>query len=94
MASSEFQNNKEVVIIAFSQLSSSLKFASISLNNKLWFSEYLSKKENKEIFDKCISINGLMLKYANEEYRDDKEVVFQAIKQNGNAYQFASDRLK
>ena len=35
-----------------------------------------------------------MLEYANEEYRDDKEAVFQAIKQNGRAYQFASDRLK
>ena len=35
-----------------------------------------------------------MLEYANEEYRDDKDVVFQAIKQNWITYQFASDRLK
>ena len=35
-----------------------------------------------------------MLEYANEKYRDDKDLVFQAIKQNGRAYQFASDRLK
>ena len=71
-----------------------MKYASISLNNKSWFSEYLFQNKNIKILEKCISINGLILEYSNEEFRDDKEAVFQAIKQNGRAYQFASDHLK
>ena len=64
--SKRLQNDKNVVIIAFSQDQISLEYASISLNNKSWFTEYLSQTEDKEIAKKCISLNGLMLKYANE----------------------------
>jgi hypothetical protein len=35
-----------------------------------------------------------MIRYVSEEYRNDKEFVFEAIKQNGRSYQFASDCLK
>ena len=38
--------------------------------------------------------NGLALKYASKELRDDKDVVLAAVRQNGQSIRVASARLK
>ena len=57
--------------------------------NVEWISAFLSAE--REILLKYISINGLMLRYASEDDRNDEEIVTLAIQQTGLAFQFASD---
>lgn len=38
--------------------------------------------------------NGSLLDYADDSFKDDKEIVFEAVKNNPEALEFASDRLK
>ena len=38
--------------------------------------------------------NGSLLDYADDSFKDDKEIVFAAVKNNPEALEFASDRLK
>ena len=41
----------------------------------------------REILLKCLSINGLMLRYATEDDRYDEEIVTLVIQQTGMAFQ-------
>ena len=38
----------------------------------------------------CVKSCGLNLRYASDNLKNDKEVVMEAVKQNGNAIVFAS----
>lgn len=50
--------------------------------------------ENKNKVLKAVKEDGLLLKYASETLRNDREVVIEAIKNNDWALEFASDELK
>ncbi len=62
------------------------------------FKRELSKsarfKNNKNDIIEILKGNGGELKYVNTDYRDDKEIVLEAVKNNSMALQYASDRLK
>ena len=60
-ASKELQNDKEVVVIAVSDSTDNLDYASETLIvNDEWIFPFLAAE--REILVKCLSINGLMLK--------------------------------
>ena len=40
------------------------------------------------------NVNSYILKYASDRLKDDKDIVIEAVKNNGFALEFASDRLK
>ena len=85
-ASKELQNDKEVVIISVSHSEENISFASDELRENVeWRSSFLSTE--REILLKCHSINGLMLRYASEDERNDEEIVTLAIQQTGMAFQ-------
>lgn len=50
--------------------------------------------ENKNKVLKAVKEDGLLLKYASETLRNDRELVIEAIKNNDWALEFASDELK
>lgn len=50
-------------------------------------------KEKQEMLG-IVRKNGLHLQYAWEQYRDDRDVVKEAIIQNGNSLQYANPRFK
>lgn len=41
----------------------------------------------REVLVKCVTINGLMLRYASEDDRNDEEIVRIAIQRTGMAFQ-------
>ena len=50
--------------------------------------------DNKQIILYIIKNNGLLLKFVNDKFKDDIEIVNIAIANNGNAIKFASSRLQ
>lgn len=51
-------------------------------------------KDNLSILARLVRINGLILKYANEEMRNNLELVNLAISKDYNAVEFVSESLK
>lgn len=43
---------------------------------------------------KLLVCSGSLLDFADEKFKDDKEIVFKAIENNPEALEFASDNLK
>jgi hypothetical protein len=59
------------------------------------FKKYIFQKfllDNKP--EKIIENNGLALKYASKELKNDKKMVLIAVKNNGNALKYASEELQ
>ena len=44
----------------------------------------------KEIALSTVDINGLELEHVSDELKDDKEVVFAAVRQDGYSFKYAS----
>lgn len=42
----------------------------------------------------AVKTNGVSLKYADESFKRDKEIVLTAIKKNGMAFQFVDESFK
>jgi hypothetical protein len=49
---------------------------------------------NRAFFLHAVKLNGLVLEFANETIRQDKEIVMSALKQDNFSYEFVSDNLK
>lgn len=58
--------------------------------------EYISNnlKDNLDIINRAININGYILKFLSYEFRNNKNIVLNCIKTNFNAIQFASKKIK
>ena len=50
--------------------------------------------DNRAYFEKIVKEMPLLIEWANDEIRDDKEIMMEAVKRDGGALEFASDRLK
>ena len=60
------------------------------LLKKYTFQKFLIENTPEKILRK----NGLALKYASKEIKNDKEMVLLAVKSNGNALEYASEELQ
>lgn len=60
------------------------------LLKKYTFQKFLLENKPKKIIEN----NGLALKYASNELKNDKKIVLLAIKNNGNALKYASEELQ
>ena len=56
--------------------------------------EAREKTNDKEYFSKIIEKYPTLIEWANEEIRDDKEIMLKACSIDGGVLEFASDRLK
>lgn len=68
-------------------------YKQIELEEDSWVHEHL--EENRELLKTLLSINVSFMRYTKDEnYIDNYEFVFEAVKQNGMNLQYASDRLR
>ena len=59
--------------------------------------EVIEARENtndRAYFEKIVETMPLLIEWANDEIRDDKEILLEAVKVDGGALEFASSRLK
>ena len=80
------------------------KQKSIEANKRLVETKQKSIEANKRLVEtkqrlkanllKAVEQNGLALKFASKELRDDKEIVLKAVNQNGLALEFATEKLQ
>ena len=52
------------------------------------------KLASPEIQQEFVKNNGLNLQYAHDDLKNNEDVVLEAVKQNGDALQFASSRFQ
>jgi len=71
-----------------------IKTTMINRNEKYWENYAKRNPNNKKALLKCVSHNGLLLGYASDELRNDKELVLVATTNNFNAFFYASFDLK
>ena len=50
--------------------------------------------KNKIFILKAVKLNGLLLKYASDELKQDKEVVFEAFKNIGTSLEYAHNKIR
>ena len=64
-------------------------------DGKVWFDQLpASLRKDKEVLQKALSIDPWLLKVIPEELQDDETIIMAAVKKNGAAIEFASERLK
>ncbi|MNT61520.1 hypothetical protein D3C72_1991720 [compost metagenome] len=56
--------------------------------------EMKKNRQNREYVIENVSKQGSLLEFAEDKYKDDKDIVLMAIENNPEALEFASDRLK
>ena len=107
-ASSDLQNDKDIVLEAVTQNALSLKHASIDLKNDKEFILECVKyspncliytnnnlKNDKEIVLECIKHNNkFCLENISDNLRNDKEFILECIKYNKECLEFANDNLR
>lgn len=81
-ATTEQQNDKEIVLEAVKDNGYALFFASKELRN------------DKEVVLEAAKQDGWSFRYASLELRNDKDLVLAAVKQNRTSILFASDMIK
>jgi hypothetical protein len=85
------KKDKEDVIEAVKNLSSSFEAASVKMNT---FDKFDHEFMNERDFVlKIVQLNGILLERASNELQDDGEIVLESVK-NSNSLQYASDILK
>ena len=78
----EFQNDKELVLMAVQQDGLELQFASPEL------------RRDKDIVLAAVQHNGQALRFAGPELRNTKEIILAAVQQDGSALRYASPELR
>ena len=82
-ASDRIKDNKDLVISLIKKCSGVVKYASPRLQNDI------------DIIKECIKEYGTsVFEYTNDEIRDNREIMLEAIKVTGFNIQYASDRLR
>lgn len=81
------KNNNDIIDIALQQNPQALEFTS----DEYQLSVY-NKKKVRMI--KNVQQDGMLLRFANEQMRNDPEIVSHAVMQNGLSLQYASYKLK
>ncbi|MDX8431372.1 MAG: DUF4116 domain-containing protein [Candidatus Algichlamydia australiensis] len=59
---------------------------------KLW--KYIKNCDDKEVIKKIVQVNGKFLSIVRKKFRDEEEVVVNAIKNDRDAFKYASKRLQ
>ena len=104
----KFQNDKEIVLTAVENGNfNTFKYASDELKNDKDFVlqvlkispysfQYVSDKlkEDKAVIKQALTLEGRNLQFLPENLRDDTNLASMAVKQNVDAFQYASKRLR
>tara|TARA_B100001093_G_C26846283_1_gene1022950 strand:+ start:609 stop:863 length:255 start_codon:yes stop_codon:yes gene_type:complete len=61
-----------------------------NLFKKYTFQRFILDNKPEMVIEK----NGLALKYASKEFKNDRKMVLLAVKSNGNALKYASEELQ
>ena len=84
----EYKVKKDESLINAQKVLSKLK------ENGMELSKYRKLNDYKDVVLVAVRQNGMALKYASDELKNDFEVVFEAVGQNGYALMYASEELK
>ncbi len=90
------QLKNEVMTISFENLTEELKKDPDIISGYTdYYSECMTKgKLSRDLAISFVHISGLYLQYLAEDFRDDADIVIEAIKQNTESIQYATPRLQ
>eukprot|EP01080_Neovahlkampfia_damariscottae_P009184 gene9184-1272_t len=94
------QNDEEIIWAAAINDPSILKYIDFSDKNEDYFQQMnkqskvaVKLSQNKKLFFKIVERNGMGLKYASENLKDDKDLVMIAVSKSCKSFKFASKGL-
>ena len=89
-------NNGYAMKYASDRLKDSIVLASIAIQTTTAAYIFISPglRNNREITDWAVRMDGMCIQYASEELRNDKDILIKAVSNNGNCLQFIPDNWK